>query len=130
MELILIENKKILLVRRTIAPAAGLWHTPGGTVLKGETLGDTVRRVAKEETGSNVRVKEMLGVIEYHSFKNHYSQDISIAFLAERKKHGQIDLDGHADKYEFFSIIPKNTIAEQKEFLHKHLGFPISQKQA
>lgn len=123
MEVILIENKKVLLIRRTIAPAIGLWHTPGGTVLKGESLGDTVRRVAKEEIGADVKLLEMLGVIEYRSFKNHYSQDISIAFLVKRKKIGSIKLDGHADKCDFFEHIPANTIKEQKDFLKSHLNF-------
>lgn len=122
-EVVLIENNKVLLIKRTIKPAAGLWHTPGGTVLKGESLSDTVRRVAKEETGSQVRVIDAVGLIEYRSFKNHYSQDISVAFLVKRKKLGAIDLDGHADKYDFFDAIPSNTIKEQRDFLVSHLGF-------
>jgi ADP-ribose pyrophosphatase YjhB (NUDIX family) len=122
-EVILIKNGKVLLVRRNIEPALGQWHTPGGTVLKGEQLIETVRRVAKEELGIAVQVKKFLGVLEYHSFKNYYSQDIGLAFLVEQKGSKKIVLDKNGRAYDFFSTIPPKTIKEQKEFLKKTLKF-------
>ena len=124
-EVVLLKGKSLLLIRRSIAPDAGKWHTPGGTVLKGEDLHQAVQRVAQEELAINVNVVKFLGIIEYKSFINHYSQDISLAYLVKPKsgKMGnlKIDLDGHADKYEFFSKIPDNTILDQKRFYSKHL---------
>lgn len=119
------QSGSILLIRRTIPPAVGEWHTPGGTVLKGETLHESVLRVGMEELGVNVRVVRCLGVIEYLSYKNHYSQDISIAYLVriqgKRGLHNTFVLDGHADMYDFFPVnkLPKNIIKEQGVFYRK-----------
>ena len=121
-EVILKDSRGILLTRRTIEPANGKWHTPGGTVIKGENLRHAVKRVAKEELGLKIDVMNMLGVIEYGSFRNHYSQDISIAFLVKSISKRPPMLDGHADKYGFFADVPANTIKEQKEFLVRELG--------
>ena len=127
-EVVLVSENKILLTKRSIPPAIGQWHTPGGTVLKGETLEMTVKRVAKEELGVSVKVVKFLGVIEYKSFINHYSQDISLPFLVETKSKKTIKLDGHADKYDFFKEIPRNTIKELKDYYLKNLGIRSSRK--
>jgi ADP-ribose pyrophosphatase YjhB (NUDIX family) len=127
-EVVLMSENKILMTKRSIAPAVGQWHTPGGTVLKGESLEMTVKRVAKEELGVSVKVLKFLGVIEYKSFVNHYSQDISLPFLVETKNKKDFKLDGHADKCDFFEEIPMNTIREQKEFYSKNLRIRLSKK--
>ncbi|HRH26314.1 MAG TPA: NUDIX hydrolase [Candidatus Paceibacterota bacterium] len=127
-EIVYVHKKSILLIRRTIHPGMGLWHTPGGTVLKGEDLKQAVKRVAKEELGIVPKIEKFLGIIEYKSYLNHYSQDISLAFLVSSKKTSNFNLDGHADKYEFFKGLPKNTIKEQKEFYSRHFKLPKSKK--
>ncbi|MFA5934542.1 MAG: NUDIX hydrolase [Candidatus Paceibacterota bacterium] len=126
-EVVFIRNNSLLLIKRTIEPAVGQWHTPGGTVLKGEDLENAVKRVAYEELGIKIKVLKFIGIIEYKSYINHYSQDISLAFLVESKSK-DINLDGHADEYNFFSEIPKNTILEQKKFYFKNLDIKISKK--
>lgn len=127
-EVILVQDGNILLVRRTILPALGLWHTPGGTVLKGENLIGAVKRVAKEELGIQVGVKNFLGIIEYTSYKNHYSQDISVAFLVEQRGKKKMTLDKNSDSHKFFSVVPSNTIKEQKNFLAQNLKFKTGPK--
>jgi ADP-ribose pyrophosphatase YjhB (NUDIX family) len=126
-EVVLVQNGSLLLIKRTIEPAKGEWHTPGGTVLKGEDLEQAVMRVAKEELAVKVTVDRFIGVIEYKSYKNHYSQDISLAFLV-KTKNTRFDLDGHADEFGFFTKIPTHTIKEQKEFYSKVLGFKIERE--
>jgi ADP-ribose pyrophosphatase YjhB (NUDIX family) len=120
-EVVLIRDDSLLLIRRTIPPAIGFWHTPGGTVLKGEDLHKAVKRVAAEELGIKIEILKFIGVIEYKSYINHYSQDISLAFLVKTDNKKEFKLDGHADKYAFFSSLPKNTILDQKEFYKKNL---------
>jgi len=128
-EVVLMKRKSLLLIRRTIAPAVGQWHTPGGTVLKGEDLEQAVKRVASEELGLQVKVLKFIGVIEYKSYINHYSQDISLAFKVKVINLKKIDLDGHADKYGFFSQIPKNTISDQKKFYNETLRIKVSKSE-
>ncbi len=127
-EVVVLKNNELLLIRRTIEPAVGQWHTPGGTVLKGEDLNSAVKRVALEELGLKVRPIKNLGIIEYKSYVNHYSQDISVVFLVEVKKYTKISLDGHADKFGFFLEIPKNTIVDQKNFYKVVLNKRVSKK--
>ena len=130
-EVVILQEKKLLLIKRTIPPALGKWHTPGGTILKGENIARAVERVAKEELGISVRILQFLGIIEYTSYVNHYSQDISLAFLVEIKRTvhtTQFNLDVHADEYNFFKEIPLNTIVEQKKFYSKNLGLAVSKK--
>ena len=120
-EIVLLEDGKLFLTRRSIEPAKGKWHTPGGTVMKGESLRQAVVRHAKEETGMTVVPKEMLGVIEYAPHKGHDRQDISIAFRVARKRRASITLDHHTDAYDFFDALPRNMVKDQKTFYKKNL---------
>jgi len=50
-DLLIVHNGRLLLMKRNNQPARGLWFTPGGRILKGETLETAVKRVLKDETG-------------------------------------------------------------------------------
>jgi 8-oxo-dGTP pyrophosphatase MutT (NUDIX family) len=63
-------ERGVLLTRRDIPPNAGAWHIAGGTVLFGEPLVQSVKRVARDELGLEVAVGELLGYIEYPSHYN------------------------------------------------------------
>ncbi len=53
---------KVLLARRTKAPAQGLFSLPGGKVERGETLADAALRELFEETGCTAR---MIGFVDH-----------------------------------------------------------------
>ncbi|MBT4277263.1 NUDIX hydrolase [Candidatus Falkowbacteria bacterium] len=116
-EVIIKTKNGILLVKRTIPPRKGLWHIPGGTVLMGEKIEDSVKRVAKNELNFEVRSKKLLGIIEYNfSDENYFSFPIGLAYevdiIAEIK-----NSKTKIDEFKYFKKIPDNTIIEQKEFL-------------
>ena len=46
--------KEVLLTKRQKPPFAGSWHLPGSFILKGESLMDCAKWVAKEELGVKV----------------------------------------------------------------------------
>lgn len=54
----------VLLVRRGREPSRGLWSLPGGAVKTGERLGEALVREVKEECGIDVKVEDVVEVVE------------------------------------------------------------------
>ena len=61
---IIIKGDRALLVKRAHEPLKGEWSIPGGMLELGETLAAGVRREAREETGYDVEVGEVLEVFD------------------------------------------------------------------
>jgi mutator protein MutT len=61
---IIIEQDRVVLVKRGHPPLAGEWSIPGGVLEVGETLRQAAVREALEETGLTVEVGELLGVYD------------------------------------------------------------------
>jgi len=116
-EVVLSTDKGIALTKRDIPPAMGKWHIPGGTVLKGENLKGAVKRVAMEEIEENIKIKKMIGIIEYN-FTKHFDQPVGIAFLVKLKNKNIYEKK--RKKYKLFKNMPKNMIKAQRDFIIKH----------
>ncbi len=54
----------VLLVERAAEPLKGRWTLPGGVVEVGETLEAALMRELREETGLEVRVLELVEVLD------------------------------------------------------------------
>ena len=61
---IIVENGRVVLIKRGHAPAAGEWSIPGGTMEVGETVREAIVREAHEETGLIVEPGELFGVFD------------------------------------------------------------------
>lgn len=61
---VIIEDDRVVLVRRAREPLRGHWSIPGGMVELGEGLRQASAREAWEETGLEVEVGEVLEVFE------------------------------------------------------------------
>ncbi|UCF02870.1 MAG: NUDIX hydrolase [Deltaproteobacteria bacterium] len=61
---VVIEDDRVVLVRRGRPPAYGEWSLPGGAVESGETLEEAVVREVAEEIGFNVEVVELVAVLD------------------------------------------------------------------
>ncbi len=60
-----VRDGRVLLTRRAIEPARGLWTFPGGYVDWGEDVREGARRETLEEVGLSVRLDGLLGVYSY-----------------------------------------------------------------
>lgn len=69
---IVIHDDALLMVQRANDPGKGLWSLPGGRVEHGEFLADALRREVQEETGLEVEVGELAGILEVPGDDLHY----------------------------------------------------------
>jgi 8-oxo-dGTP diphosphatase len=102
---IIIENGRVVLVKRGHAPLVGEWSIPGGVLEVGEMLREAAVREAREETGLRVEVDELLGVYDRvmrdadGRTLYHY---VLIDFLC-RRVGGELQAAGDADEARWFA---------------------------
>jgi ADP-ribose pyrophosphatase YjhB (NUDIX family)/GNAT superfamily N-acetyltransferase len=72
----------IVLVRRAIAPYQHQWALPGLRMFKGESIDDTLRRIARQEVGLEIdpRQKVLLGQFVGRFKTEHQRQDLSTGY--------------------------------------------------
>ncbi len=61
---VIVEDGRVVLVKRGHAPLAGEWSIPGGVLEVGETLRQAAIREALEETCLTVEPEDLLGVFD------------------------------------------------------------------
>ncbi len=81
---VVIDNGKILLVKRGIESFKGMWALPGGHVDYGERVEEAVKREAKEETGLDVAVVKLIGVYSDPK-RDPRGHTVGVAYLCETK---------------------------------------------
>ena len=102
---VILDQGRVVLVKRRLPPLAGEWSIPGGRLETGETLHQGVIREAREETGLTVEPAELLGVYDRlvrddsGRILYHY---VLIDFLCRRLA-GELHAGGDADDARWFS---------------------------
>jgi 8-oxo-dGTP diphosphatase len=102
---IIIEDGRVVLVKRGHPPLIGEWSIPGGVLEVGETLRAAAGREALEETGLTVETADLLGVFdrvlkdEAGRVRYHY---VLIDFLCRRVS-GTLEAAGDAAEARWFT---------------------------
>ena len=61
---VVIEDGKVLLVKRGKEPSIGEWSLPGGRVKLGESIRDAIAREIFEETGLDIDIGDVVEILE------------------------------------------------------------------
>ncbi len=116
---IIIEDSRVLLVKRAHPPIQGQWSIPGGVLEVGELVREAAVREAREETGLIVEPGELLGVYdrvlrnEEKRVQYHY---VLIDFLC-RRVGGELMAASDAAEVRWFAReeLPSLKLAEDTE---------------
>ena len=79
---LIIQQGRLLLARRGVEPAKGMWDIPGGFIDGGETAEEAASREMLEETGLEVRVTQYLGSLS-DTYGAQAEPTLNLCFLAE-----------------------------------------------
>ncbi|MEY2423941.1 MAG: 8-oxo-dGTP diphosphatase [Acidimicrobiaceae bacterium] len=118
---VVVEDGRLLLIRRGHGPAQGEWSVPGGRVEAGELMAEAVVRELAEETGLEGVCGELIGWVERVGESHHFViLDFAVTLL---------DPDAEpvaGDDAEEAAWVPLHDVAEHQlvdglaEFLHDH----------
>lgn len=83
--------QRVLLIRRAIDPAKGLWALPGGFMDAGEMPGEALQRELQEEVNLRIRVLHLLDIFPM-VVRSGRSPGIVLAFQAEPEDANRLEL--------------------------------------
>ena len=61
---VILDGRRVLLVKRGGQPSAGKWSLPGGLVDLGETTTEAIAREVAEECGLRIRIAGLAGIVD------------------------------------------------------------------
>src|SRR5271167_5037520 len=121
---IIIENARVVLVKRAHPPLQAEWSIPGGVLEVGELVREAAVREAREETGLIVEPRDLLGVYDRilrnaeQRVQYHY---VLIDFLC-RRVGGELAAASDAAEVRWFTrdeLTPLNLAADTQDVIRK-----------
>ncbi len=117
---VVVDDERLLLVRRGHGPAAGTWSVPGGRIEPGETVQEAVVRELLEETGIEGVCGELVGWAERISDEHHaVILDFAVTLLEASEPVAGDDAT-EARWVLLWDVAEMNLAPGLAEFLHDH----------
>ena len=98
----ILEDNKILLIKRKNEPFKGKWALPGGFIEYGERVEDAVVREVLEETGLKTAIKDLIGI--YSDLKRDPRGHVITVVYILNMKGGVLKAEDDAADAKFFNI--------------------------
>jgi 8-oxo-dGTP diphosphatase len=98
---VIVENERVLMVRRKLDPRAGMWTLPAGFVEFDEHVTDCAIRETKEETNLDVELIRLFGA--YMAMDDPRTQVVLLLYLA-RRIGGELQPGDDASEARFFPL--------------------------
>lgn len=117
---IVVDEDRLLLVRRGHGPAGGEWSVPGGRVEFGETLAEAVVRELEEETGLEGVCDQFVGWVEKIENEHHFViLDFAVTVLDAVEPRAGGDA-AEATWVPLDEVVHLRLVDGLAEFLHEH----------
>lgn len=111
-DIAIVANGAVLLVRRNDQPARGHWWVPGGRVLKGERMRETALRKAREEVGLDCHVGPIVHSAETifadgpRGIPVHSINHCFLLYPVESSVPLEVSLDDHHRGWKWVTAVP------------------------
>jgi len=110
---VILDQGRVLLMKRNNPPVRGWWWIPGGRIRRGESLSEALLRQVKEETGLDI---EIIRLIDVYSLFWKYRHDVAVTYLV-KKTGGKLKLNSEHSDFRWISDIPANVHDHIKKVL-------------
>jgi 8-oxo-dGTP diphosphatase len=118
---VVVEDGRLLLIRRGRGPAQGDWSVPGGRVEVGELLAEAVVRELAEETGLEGVCGELIGWVERLGEDHHFViLDFGVTVLDPEAEPVAGDDASEAVWVPLHEVADLQLVEGLAEFLHDH----------
>ena len=119
-ELVLRDENYFLLAKRNQEPEKNKFSITGGTILRGESINEAIRRQARRELGINVRNFKFRGVRQFYGKPSKDKSEyyaISLIYEIPSKRSIEIKLNEEHSEYKWFNKLDNTISKYSKEII-------------
>src|SRR3989304_4235095 len=118
---VVVKDGRVLMLKRSTNPDAGMYALPGGYLDRGESAEQAALREVKEETGLRVEIIKFIGA---RSDPSRYRQIVELGFIGKVTGGREVPGDG-AERLDWFKLedLPSNISMDHGEIIKNAIPF-------